>query len=368
MMRSRVLLLTTLFFAIPAFGKDIYLSIGGSANGFFTDARILNPSFDKDITITARYLPTGNGDNSGAATKTITVAKRSMAIYDDVVHSLFGGGPALGAIRLTSDDDFIATQRIYADKRSDHQHGTLGQFVPGLNGSDAKRKGALIQLKNGDTTLANAPASFRTNWGAVNPNATAAHVTMKLYDKLNAVVATATLDMPPFAAIAPTRITDTFDAGSSDLTDSWISYDSDQPLFVWGSIVDNGAEDPTFVPASEDSGIAPASQPPQQTTVEVVTRNWNFTVTPSKPLHAGDTVKFVIHSAEDLHGFTLIGPHDELLIAVDPVTAAGTERVITLPSEGTYIYYCTHESCGEGHTTMNGSFDIGAPSVDPPRY
>jgi heme/copper-type cytochrome/quinol oxidase subunit 2 len=358
MMRGRALLVASLLFAIPAFAKDIYLSIGGSANGFFTDARILNPSFDKDITITARYLPTGNVDNSGAATKTITVGKRSMAIYDDVVHSLFGGGPALGAIRLTSDDDFVATQRIYADKRADHQHGTLGQFVPGLNSADAKRKGALIQLKNGDTTLASAPASFRTNWGAVNPNASAAHVTMKLYDKLNAVVATATLDMPPFAAIAPTRITDTFDAGSSDLTDSWISYDSDQPLFVWGSIVDNGAEDPTFVTASEDTGVASTNEPPKQTTVDVVARNWTYTVTPSQPLHAGDTVKFVLHSSEDIHGFMLVGPHDELLLQVDPLTATSVERVITLPSTGTYIYFCTHETCGEGHTTMSGSFDI----------
>ncbi|MBV8520145.1 MAG: hypothetical protein JO197_22315 [Acidobacteria bacterium] len=367
-MRARTLLLTTLIFATSAFAKDIYISIGGSANGFFADARILNPSFDKDITITARYLPTGNGDNSGVATKTITVPKRSMAIYDDVVHSMFGGGPALGAIRLTSDDDFLATERIYADKRADHQHGTLGQFVPGLTSTDAKRKGALLQLKNGDTTLAGSPASFRTNWGAVNPNATAAHMTMKLYDKLNAVVATATIDMPPFAAIAPTRITDTFDAPTADLTDSWISYDSDQPLFVWGSIVDNGAEDPTFVTASEDTGVAPTNQPPQQTTVDVVARNWDYTVTPSKPLHAGDTVKFIIRTSEDVHGFTLVGPHDELLIQVDPVTMNAVERVITLPSEGTYIYFCTHETCGEGHTTMNGSFDIGGPTVDPPHY
>src|SRR5699024_1850089 len=104
------LALLLLLSAIPASAKDVYLSIGGRVGVFRTDARIINPSFDKDITITARYLPVGNVNNSAIGTKTITVNRRSMAVYDDVVQSLFGGGPALGAVRLTSDDDFIATQ------------------------------------------------------------------------------------------------------------------------------------------------------------------------------------------------------------------------------------------------------------------
>src|SRR5215213_5772013 len=110
-MRGRLsVVLLFLLFTTSLFAKDVYLSVTGKANGFFTDARVFNPSFDKDITIQARYLPAGNGNNSGAQPVTLTIPKRSMKVYDDAVQSMFGGGPALGAIRLTSDDDFVASQ------------------------------------------------------------------------------------------------------------------------------------------------------------------------------------------------------------------------------------------------------------------
>src|SRR5689334_19687682 len=161
-----LILLVSLALTTSAFAKDVYLSVTGKANGFFTDARIFNPSFDKDITIQARYLPAGNGNNSGVAPVTLTIPKRSMKVYDDAVQSMFGGGPALGAIRLTSDDDFVASQRIYQDARSGPQAGTLGQFVKGLEAPTAKIKGVMLQLKSGVASL----GTFRTNWGGVNPN------------------------------------------------------------------------------------------------------------------------------------------------------------------------------------------------------
>src|SRR5207253_4932174 len=89
----------------------------------------------------------------------------------------------LAAIRLKSDDDFIATQRIYAQQSASScitNPGTLGQFVPGLDTGAAKKQGVLIQLKSSD--------KFRTNIGLVNPNAAIANVTWRLYDKSNAVV------------------------------------------------------------------------------------------------------------------------------------------------------------------------------------
>ena len=366
-MRSRagLVLLFSLFFASSLFAKDIYLSIGGSVGVFRTDARILNPSFDKDITIVARYLPAGNADNSGVASKNIVIPKRAMVVYDDVVNSLFGGGPALGAVRLTSDDDFVATQRIYADKTTDHQAGTLGQFVPGLEVSTALRKGVLIQLKSGTT----GPNQFRTNWGAVNPNPTMATMRLKLYDKANAVVGNlVTIDVQPFGVIAPQNLAGTFGNPAADLSDSWVSYDSDQPLFVYGSMLDNGSEDPTFIPASEDTGTAPPPPPPPSAiTVNVTAVDWEFSFEPSKALHAGDEVTFIIRAAQHTHGFALFAPNGQQLIGLDPITSQAIQRTITLPAAGTYQYFCTHSDCGQGHFGMTGSFDVDQKTnPDPP--
>ena len=358
-MRSRVaVVLFFVLFATNLFAKDVYLSISGKANGFFTDARILNPSFDKDITVTARYLPVGNVDNSGVASVPITVPKRTMRVFDDAVQSIFGGGPALGAIRLTSDDDFVATQRIYLDARLAPQAGTLGQFVPGLDVTTAKSKGVIPQLKSGQASL----GSFRTNWGGVNPNAVVANVTLKLYDKNSAVVSTKTIAFQPFGAQGPTNITGFFDNTPADLTDAWISFSSDQPVFLYGSVVDNGSSDPTFVAAADDSGVAPTTPPPVQKSVSITAVDWSFNVTGAGALKAGDEVKFSITSSQGTHGFRLFSPTGQILIDLGTILPGVAERIVTLPTTGTYAFLCTRDTCGDGHTSMNGAFVVGEPS------
>src|SRR5438270_3554517 len=110
-MRHRFAMLCALLvvFATPLVAEDVFLSIGGSVGQFHTDMRIFNPSYTKDIQVTAYLLGTGNVDNSGAQTKLITVPKRQMLVYNDVLTAIFNVG-GLGGLRLKSDDDFVATQ------------------------------------------------------------------------------------------------------------------------------------------------------------------------------------------------------------------------------------------------------------------
>src|SRR5437667_1989198 len=147
-MRLRLIAICAIaVFTTSAFAKDVFLSIGGSVGVFHTDTRIFNPSSTKDIQIQAYLLPVGNVDNSGVQPITITVPKRQMVMYNDVVQSLFNTSSVpLAAIRLKSDDDFVATQRIYAQQAANacEGAGTLGQFVPGLDVSTASKAGVLI--------------------------------------------------------------------------------------------------------------------------------------------------------------------------------------------------------------------------------
>jgi plastocyanin len=351
-------LLFVIVLATSATAKDVYLSIGGSAGKFRTDARIFNPSHDKIITITARYLPTGNVNNADVATKTITVEKRSMGVYDDVVQSLFGGGPPLGAVRLTSDDDFIATQRIFADESAGPQNGTLGQFVPGLEVTAANTKGILVQLKqNGG---GGQKGTFRTNWGGVNPNASVANVTFKLYDRNNVLAGTTSLTFQPFGVFAPTNIGGFFGNPSSDLSNAWISYESDQPIFAYASVLDNGSEDPTFVPASTDTGVAPPA--PQLVTLTIVAEDFRFVVTPSGTLKAGTEARFILSKAplSGAHGIRITDSSFNTIVDMD-LTTTPVEQVITLPTAGTYFYVCTNTLCDSGsgdHFDMLGDFTV----------
>jgi plastocyanin len=367
MRRVRIaVVLCSLVVAASAFAKDVYLSISGKANGFFTDARVFNPSFEKDITLTARYLPAGavasHPDNSAVVTKALTIPKRSMVIFDDAVQSMFEGGPALGAIRLISDDDFVATQRIYADKLASRQAGTLGQYVPGLELTEAIRKGVVIQLKSGADTLNNLPTSWRTNWGAVNPNATASTVKMKLFDAHGVLAGSEkTITLQPFGVLQPTELASFFGNQGSDLSDAWFSFDSNQPIFVWGSVVDNGSEDPTFVTAFEDSGVEPPA--PQMVTVTIVAEDFRFVVTQSGPLKAGTQVRFVVSKAvgSGAHGIRLTDSNFATILDQN-LTATPAEVIMTLPTAGSYFYVCTNSLCDLGtghHFDMTGELTVG---------
>jgi len=348
------LILITLVLTTPIIAKDVYLSVTGKANGFFTDARVFNPSFDKDITIQARYLPAGNANNSGVQPVSLVIPKRTMKVYDDAVVSMFGGGPALGAIRLTSDDDFVASQRIYKDARTGPQAGTLGQFVPGLDVSTAKTKGVLLQLKAGAASL----GTFRTNWGGANPNNATATVTLKLYDKNNAVVLTKEQTFQPFGVLGPASIVSFFDNTTADLTDAWISFTSDQPVFLYGSIVDSGSEDPTFIPAADDTGTPPA--PPQTKTVTIHAENGNFDVSGANGVHVGDEVKFVVTGSGGVHGFRLFSPTGQTMFTLDPLGSNPSEATITFTQAGSHAFICTRPTCSSGHSDMNGAIVVTA--------
>ncbi|PYQ57649.1 MAG: hypothetical protein DMF58_17845 [Acidobacteria bacterium] len=364
-MRLRLIAICAIaVFTTSAFAKDVFLSIGGSVGVFHTDTRIFNPSSTKDIQIQAYLLPVGNVDNSGVQPITITVPKRQMVMYNDVVQSLFNSSTPLAAIRLKSDDDFVSTQRIYAQQAANacEGAGTLGQFVPGLDVSTASKGGVLIQLKSS--------GAFRTNIGVVNPNATAANVTWRLYDKNNNLVATGATGtlgvMPPFSVITPTRITDFFSAGTADLSDAWVGFTSDQPIFAYASVVDNVTTDPTFIPMSADSG-APAITP-QGKVYNVTLQSYSISVSPSigpSDLKTGDKVTFHITVKDTMHGFQLNDPNGAALVpGVIFNPGDVVDKTFTITSEGSYNFFCVNTSCGNAaqHAQMVGQFVVGTPS------
>jgi plastocyanin len=377
-MRLRLLTLIAFsLFASMASAKEIWLSIGGTTAGgtFRTDARIFNPSTTKDIQIQAWYLPVGNVDNSAVqALAPITVQKRQQLVYNDVVTSLFHSS-GLGAIRLKSDDDFVATQKIYAVTSG----GTLGQFVAGVDATSAKAKGLMIQLQNSGSN--GQTGTFRTNVGAANPNPTAATVTWRLYDKNNAQVGNDhVIVMPPFGVIAPGGLSGYADnvPQGADLSDSWLSYSSDKPIVAYGSVIDNGTTDPTYIPAAEDTGVA-ISQTPAGKVFVVTERGGptsspsSITISPNIPqglLKPGDTITFQVSALDSNHGFRVLNPDGAIMVdlALTPGAAAVTATFVA-NNEGTYSFLCTNTTCSPGHNSMRGTFVVGNPTpYVPPGY
>lgn len=247
-MRSRMpsftaIMIVAVAIATSAAAKEVYVPIAGSVGVFRTDTRVFNPSSEYDIVVSATFLPVGR-NNAAATSREITVGKRQMAVFDDVVASLLGQ-TGLGAVRLSSDHDFVATSRIYAAT----PEGTLGQFVSAQDISAAKSRGLLVQLKA--TGGPGQRGTFRTNLGFVNPHEMSTTVTIRMYDRSSAAVGAPMVEtVPPFGVLFPLNI----DSARADFTDGWIAFEASQPVFGFASVVDNGTTDAIFIPAFEDTG------------------------------------------------------------------------------------------------------------------
>lgn len=352
-MRTRVaLVFATFIFTSSVFAIDRWILISGTVSNFHTDARLFNPSFDKDIQVSATFFPT---DGSAPLTATVTVPKRQMKVMDDVTTQLFNTSK-LGAIQFTSTDAFEATSRIYAQTAA----GTLGQFGPGTAPELAKKKGALLQLKQNGTN--GQIGTFRTNIGVVNPNNVAANVTWTVYDKNNAAVSTNKVTYAPMSATNPTLMTASSlgNATSGDFTDSWLSFSSDQPILAYASVIDDGTTDQTFIPAVDDVGVPTSQTPPPVTqTFNVTLQNFSIAVTPDPAtLKPGDTAIFHIRVANGTHTFELVGPSGSVIIP----PSGSADKSFVINESGTYTYFCANALCGPGHGNMQGSFDITAAS------
>ncbi|HUP45430.1 MAG TPA: hypothetical protein VM779_07950 [Thermoanaerobaculia bacterium] len=368
-MRIRTLLVALSLLSLASVGlaqtQERWLMVAGTAGTFHTDVRLFNPSFEKDIVIRARFVPapTPPSDNRGALGgpgATFTVPKRTMHVLNDVTTALFGNTPTvLGAIQFTSDDPFEVTSRIYS-----LQDGkTVGQFGPGVPTSAAKTKGAVLQIRaNG---VRGQVGTFRTNIGVVNPNDSQTSVAWRLYDRNNAVAGTGTTMMPPYGVTQPLAVIDALYfqglPGGLDLSDAWVSFTATNPIFVYASVLDNGTEDQTFVPAVDDVGVAPQSPPPQPTThtFDVTLEDWSITFSPAPTnVQVGDTVRLRIRRENGIHGFQVTAPNSTTVVP-DTRPTSLTERTFTATEEGLYTYFCTVDTCGIGHASMYGTFNVG---------
>lgn len=265
-MRTSALVLIASLFALPAAAKNLYIPVAGyaaGANGTFfrTDVRIFNPSADKPIGVSVHYLPRGM-DGSNIPGRVVSIPPRSMAVLNNIVMDFMQwptGG--LGAIRLDSDTDmsyeFMAESRTYTDSPNPAVHGTYGQFIPALDVESARKKTVVMHI----SAYGDLSAGFRANLGIMNPQRVAATVIPRLY----AADGTFLKEGPP-VVVQPQSMEQIAFAQmflyTAPLIDGFATFESDQPVFTYASVVDNQSSDQFFVPGVEDkAGVYPIPNP-----------------------------------------------------------------------------------------------------------
>jgi hypothetical protein len=240
----------------PANEYDIAVigHINGSGTTFVTDVRVFNPSYTSNAAALLEFFPATGSSPNASATMTLNIAPRATAVLDDIAGpSGFNVVGTLGALRVSSATQLVATSRIFADNRS-FGKGTFGEFTPAQPRANALRRGVMTQLANNPVGEAIALTGFRTQLGFFNPNPSTVTLRLELRDKDGNLLGQPTINLGPTSQ-QQNAIGNYFPgvdlSMAANLT---VSFDASAPVFAYAGVNDNQSTAPYFVAAQPDSG------------------------------------------------------------------------------------------------------------------
>ena len=148
---------------------------GARGENFVGDVRIVS-RVNAAANVTIDFFASNSAGLPGPTmTKIVALAAGQQLVLNDILSGTFSTS-GIGALRLTSDKDFIADARVLDDQRSSGR-GALGFFIHGLTVEQVCRFGTLPVLSQATASDIAAGLGNRTNIGYFNPNAFAVSAT-----------------------------------------------------------------------------------------------------------------------------------------------------------------------------------------------
>ncbi|HYC89658.1 MAG TPA: CHRD domain-containing protein [Thermoanaerobaculia bacterium] len=216
---------------LPVIGKVA----GQAGTNFVTDMRVINNG-GSVASVTLEFFPQNAAGNTAASvTRTFTVVPGEQKVLDDVMLATLGVSGGLGGVKITSDQNVLATARVINDLRAEGK-GTAGFAFDAEE--TAETAGTLSFLSNN--------ADYRTNIGYFNPASTpvtATFVARRASD--GAVLGTNTITIPGYAMFqqAAFGLISSVPESSRGQNDFYVTWTSSAPLFVYASVTDNKTGD-----------------------------------------------------------------------------------------------------------------------------
>lgn len=200
-----------------------------------TDVWVNNPSASA-ITFVVTFLP-GGQDNSGRQGVTLSLAPHSQVAIANVLDNLFQTAGA-GALRLDSDDSFLATSRTY---NSAAPAGTFGVGIAGRPLSSSVSRGIILGLSNN--------ASYRSNVAVMNPQPIPVTVTFQLHRADGTALGQGTHKLAPFDWFQASTIFSFLGVTSTE-DNAYVTVSSpDGSFFSYASVTDQRSGDGTVIEA-----------------------------------------------------------------------------------------------------------------------
>jgi hypothetical protein len=229
---------------IPVVGKVL----GANNTNFVTDLRIINHGFDTATVTLDFFAASASGQSEPNVSKTITIAVGEQKVLDDVVGTTLQT-TGLGALRIVTDQEITATARVLNDLRTSNQ-GTTGFSVNAtLIDGGAGTAGALPMLSQASGADVASGIGFRTNLGYFNPNSTAVSATFTAHRGDGSVLGTQTVNIPAHSMVQQGAFSlfPSVPEGERAQADFYVTWEAEESLFVYGSVVDNKTGDAVLV-------------------------------------------------------------------------------------------------------------------------
>ena len=174
----------------------------------------------------------------------IELAPGQQIVVDDVVSEL--GLSGSGSLRVFSFEPLTIASRTYNTSTT----GTFGQFLGGVTGS-----GGLLQGDSAVLMHLREDEAGRSNIGILNAGRREARVQVVLFDASGVEVASVNRRIDPRQIV---QLNQPFEAlgGRSDIVVGYarITVLDGEEVVVYGSVVDNGTNDPTTIPMKTGDG------------------------------------------------------------------------------------------------------------------
>ncbi len=184
------------------------------------------------------------GAGGAVLTHSIVLGPRQTADYSNALVDLFALGSGSGAITIEATSPLSSPQiKVNSRTFTDGSSGTYGQAVPDVSNADLQRTVYLTGLQ--------ANADFRSNIGLVNRSTAAVAATLSLYDSAANRIAVRQLTLPPqnFQQSAVTSYFPELNGRSLSGMSLEIDTDTAGSASVYASIIDNRTQDPIYVQA-----------------------------------------------------------------------------------------------------------------------
>lgn len=236
----------------PGASVALYLPVvatiaGEAGTDFHTDGRLVNRSGGM-ASVTLEYYPEGSSGNSGpSATYDAMIASAEQLVLDDMATELFGVTDGKGAVRIVSDREIFGGARVYNDQVSAGE-GTFGQYVKAIPMDEAYSSGTVFFLSNEDP---NSGMGYRANVGWFNPGSAPAAMTLTAWDADGSYLGEVTR-MVNGLAQQQFSVASLF-SFLSEYGNFYVTFTSDQPIFVYGTLNDNVSGDAIYIAADPSS-------------------------------------------------------------------------------------------------------------------